>query len=241
MGLTAAQITELLKELMERVEHPLSHMEPFEVELKDPLPREARTKAAGLTRKATFDIDADLYRHLQDTVPENAILKGILWMEEAPEAPELKTQAEAAPTKEKTGRKPAKPASGPHGKFWEELYLEGIVGRKDFKYLFNIPDGLTGWNEIVRDEFGFDSLTKVSPEELCQWIRNRGIQEDGNAWTELLANIDGIVKKLDPRFADGQFLSPFDMGAKKPTKANPVGSCEAYTEAFAFLEKYRMP
>lgn len=96
------QITELLKELLERVEHPLEMMRPMEVSLKDPTPSESRRRIIGIVRRSGFDIDTDVYNWLQNVIPEKAVLKGILWLEEEAEptdqvgsiSSKIKTKAE---------------------------------------------------------------------------------------------------------------------------------------------------
>jgi len=203
MNLSIEQLAALLKEVMTRLDHPLPEMRPVELELKDPLARETNTKAVGWTRKVTGDITIEFYEWLK-TLPDNAILKGFIWLEEA----------EPTQTPEIT-KKEKKPKKGPHGKFWEELFLEGIIGTHEFKTIFGLPDGLGNWNEIVRARFEKDSLTHISPDEVLMYIRKNHKVEDGFDLdpSDLLNRISAIGQQMSPRptMPKGFHFSPADI------------------------------
>lgn len=198
--MNAETLHQLLTEMRERLEHPLGHMRPVEVALKDPIPSESRPKKVGILRKARFDIDADFYDWLM-TLPENCVLKGILWMEEEGEPVQKKTK---------------KPAKGPHGKFWQEMFLEGVIGRADFQQWTGVSPGLEKWEEAVRALFGKDSLTDVSPEMLLAKLQEMAGPD----------RLKGLLKKIEEiagtnnDFPEGQYFSPFDLGARKPEQSS---------------------
>ena len=202
--MNAETLHQLLTEVQERLEHPLEYMRPVEVALKDPIPSESRPKKVGVIRKARFDIDSDFYGWLM-TLPENCILKGIVWMEEEGEP--------AEPAKPKK----TKPAKGSHGKFWEEMFLEGVIGRADFQQWTGVQPGLDKWQEIVRALFEKDSLTEVSPEMMVEWL----LKEAGpDRLDNLRKKIQSVADSLKPDFPEGQYFSPFDLGAKAKPKSD---------------------
>lgn len=199
--MTPEQLHALLKELLARLDNPLPQMQPIEVALKDPLPREARTKQVGVTRKVTFDLDKETYDWLMVDIPETAILKGILWLEEPGEIGEAVTPAK--PKRSKTSI----PKDGPHGEFWQEMFLEGVIGQNDFKQLTGVADGLADWHETIRALFETPSLTNISPDTLLLWLV-------GRAQDDLIDKVRRIAKSQEPEFPVGQYYSPFDLGAK---------------------------
>lgn len=217
MNLSAEQITALLQEMMARLDHPLLEMRPVEIELKDPLARETNTKAVGWTRKVTGDITIEFYEWLK-TLPDNAILKGFIWLEEAVPAqqPEI-AKKEKRPAKEK----------GPHGKFWQEMVHAGINTLPEFQAIFDIqnPDK---WNEEVRAKFGKSSLTFVSPEEAIQYVRKNSKVEDGFEIdpSSLMDKINNIAKKANPSptMPKGLHLSPADVLGIEPKKLTFVST-----------------
>ena len=217
MNLSAEQITALLQEMMARLDHPLSEMRPVELELKDPLGRETNTKAVGWTRKVTGDITVELYEWLK-TLPDNAILKGFIWLEEAEpiQAPEIAKKEKKA-VKEK----------GPHGKFWQEMVHAGINTLPEFQAIFDIqnPDK---WNEEVRAKFGKTSLTFVSPEEVIQYVRKNSKVEDGFEIdpSSLMDKINAVTKKVSPSptLPPGQHFSPADILGVEPKKLTFVSA-----------------
>lgn len=203
------QIKTLLEELLARVEHPLEMMRPMEVELKDPTPSESRRKVIGIVRRSGFDVDTDVYNWLQNVIPEKAVLKGILWLEE-----ESETTDAAQPT-HVSKKRSQKPPKGPHGKFWEELFLECFIGQERVKELWDIPSPLpTNWNDYVKVIFNEpDSLTNISPGAVMSWLVKRGE-------TELADQVGAISSKIKVKaekevFPAGQYFSPFQLGAKR--------------------------
>lgn len=209
MSLTPEQITELLKELLQRVEHPLEMMRPVAVELKDPTPSESRRKNIGIVRRSGFDLDIDLYDWLQNVIPEKAVLKGFLWLEEESE---LTDPTETTPTSRKRSQKSPK---GPHGTFWQELYLECFIGQQKVKELWNLPTPLPkDWESYVKAVFNEpDSLTNISPGAVMSWLVKQGE-------TELADQVGAISSKIKVKaekevFPDGQYFSPFQLGAKR--------------------------
>lgn len=216
MNLSAEQITALLQEMMARLDHPLPEMRPVEIELKDALARETNTKAVGWTRKVTGDITVEFYEWLK-TLPDNAILKGFIWLEEVEpiQTPEI-------------AKKEKKPKKGPHGKFWEELFLEGIIGTHEFKTIFGLPDGLDNWNEIVRARFEKDSLTHIAPDEVLMYIRKNHKVEDGFDIdpSGLLSRISAIGQQMSPRptMPKGFHFSPSDILGVEPKKLTFVSA-----------------
>jgi hypothetical protein len=210
----AETLHQLLTEVQERLEHPLEHLRPVEVALKDPVPSESRPRKVGVIRKARFDIDSDFYGWLM-TLPENCVLKGIVWMEEGSVAVE--------PAKKKT-----KPTKGPYGKFWEEMFLEGVIGRADFQQWTGVQPGLDKWQETVRALFGKESLTEVSHEMMIEWL----LKEAGpDRLDNLRKKIQSVADSLKPDFPEGQYFSPFDLGAKAKPKS----------EDQQFIEENQLP
>lgn len=199
----AEQLQELLKEMMARLDHPLEYMRPVEFELKDPLPSETRPKKLGVITRAKFDILKEFYDWLM-CAPENCVMRCIGWIEE---------EGEGQPTVTVTKQKKVKPEKGTHGKFWQEMFLEGIIGRADFQQWTGVQPGLDGWEKIVRKIFEQDSLTFVSPEMLLTWLRE---QAGPDRLKGLLKAIEGIAKLGEPEFPPDQYFSPFDLGAKMP-------------------------
>lgn len=194
----AEQLQELLKEMMARFDHPLGHMRPVEFMLKDPLPSETRPKKIGIITKAKFDILKEFYDWLM-VAPENCVMRCIGWIEEEGEGQPVVT------TK--------KPEKGTHGKFWQEMFLEGIIGRADFQQWTGVQPGLEGWEKILRALFEKESLTFVSPEMLLEYLRK---EAGPDRLKGLLKAIEGIAKLGEPEFPPDQYFSPFDLGAKMP-------------------------
>lgn len=181
MNLSAEQLKALLEEVGTRIDHPLPEMRPVAIEMKDPLGRETNSKAVGWTRKVTADIVVEFYEWLK-TLPDNAILKGFVWLEEADATQPMGTAK----------KEPKKPKKGPHGKFWQEMFLENVISRPEFKTLFGIPDNLKSWKEPLRWHFSSDSLTHVSPAMLITKLKEAGL-------TELADQIQKIADSLAPR------------------------------------------
>ncbi len=217
MNLSAEQITALLQEMMARLDHPLPEMRPVEIELKDPLARETNTKAVGWTRKVTGDITIEFYEWLK-TLPDNAILKGFIWLEEAVPA----QQPEIAKKEKRSAKE-----KGPHGKFWQEMVHAGINTLPEFQAIFDIqnPDK---WNEEVRAKFGKSSLTFVSPEEAIQYVRKNSKVEDGFEIdpSSLMDKINNIAKKANPSptMPKGRHFSPADILGVEPKKLTFVSA-----------------
>lgn len=201
----AEQLQEWLKEMMARLEHPLEHMRPVEFQLKDPLPSETRVKKVGVITRAKFDILKEFYDWLM-VAPENCVMRCIGWIEE---------EGEGQPIVTTKPKKASKPEKGTHGKFWQEMFLEGIIGRADFQQWTGVQPGLDGWEKIVRKIFEQDSLTFVSPEMLLEWLRE---QAGPDRLKGLLKAIEGIAKLGEPEFPADQYFSPFDLGARKPAQ-----------------------
>lgn len=202
----AEQLHTLLTEMQARLEHPLGHMRPVEFQLKDPLPSETRVKKVGVITRAKFDILKEFYDWLM-CAPENCVMRCIGWIEEEGEGFE---RLPALPKKE---RKTSKPEKGTHGKFWQEMFLEGIIGRADFQQWTGVQPGLDGWEKIVRAIFEQDSLTFVSPEMLLEYLRK---EAGPDRLKGLLKAIEGIANLGEPEFPTNQYFSPFDLGAKMP-------------------------
>lgn len=203
------QIKTLLEELLARVEHPLEMMRPMEVSLKDPTPSESRRKVIGIVRRSGFDVDTDVYNWLQNVIPEKAVLKGILWLEEEAEPTDA---AQPASTGKKRSQKPPK---GQHGTFWQELFLECFVGQERVKALWGLQTPLeTNWEDRVKVVFNEpDSLTNISPGAVMSWFVKAGE-------TDLADQVGSISSKIKTKaekevFPAGQYFSPFDLGAKR--------------------------
>jgi hypothetical protein len=207
-----------LTEMQARLEHPLEHMRPVEFELKDPLPSETRVKKVGVITRAKFDILKEFYDWLM-VAPENCVMRCIGWIEE---------DGEGQPVVTTKPKKASKPEKGAHGKFWQEMFLEGIIGRADFQQWTGVQPGLEGWEKTVRALFEKDSLTFVSPEMLLKWLRE---QAGSDRLKGLLKAIEDIAKTGEPDFPPDQYFSPFDLGARKP--AQPSDN--------QFLEENQLP
>lgn len=155
----------LLKEVQERVTHPLPYLRPFEAELTNPLPREARSKQFGTARKVTFDIDLEFYTMLQHRLPEGVTLKGILWVEDASAQP----PEEAAEVKEREAK--PKPERGIHGKFWELLH--SFHNRPDVRGWLGFDVGYASEKAALAALyriFNKTSRTFISPDDLRAWV-----------------------------------------------------------------------
>lgn len=218
MTLTAEQLKELLAEMMARFDHPLPHMQPVEFQLKDPVPSETRPKRLGIITKAKFDILQDFYQWLI-VAPETCTIRCIGWIEE---------EGEGQPVVTTKTKKTSKAEKGTHGKFWQEMFLEGIIGRADFQQWTGVQPGLDGWEKTVRAIFEQDSLTFVSPEMLLEWLRN---QAGPDRLKSLVKAIEGIANLGEPEFPADQYFSPFDLGARKPAQPSDQ----------QFLEENQLP
>lgn len=193
-----------LTEMQARLDHPLEYMRPRLFELKDPVPSESRPKNLGIVTKSRFDIQKELYNWLM-TLPENCVIQCIGWVQEPGEG-------EPVPAK-KTKAKP-KPAKGEFGNFWQELFLEMVIGRADFRQWLRITD-MDKWTEEVKQTLQVESLTTVSPTMLIDWL----LQEAGpDRLTSLRAKI-AEIGQLNENFPPGQFFSPWDMGATPPVES----------------------
>ncbi len=201
----AEQLQEWFKEMMARFDHPLEHMRPVEFQLKDPLPSETRPKKIGIITKAKFDILKEFYDWLM-VAPENCVMRCIGWIEE---------EGEGQPVVTTKTKKAGKPEKGKHGKFWQEMFLEGIIGRADFQQWTGVQPGLDGWEKTVRAIFEQDSLTFVSPEMLLEYLRK---EAGPDRLKNLLKTIEKIANLGEPNFPPDQYFSPFDLGARKPAQ-----------------------
>jgi len=202
--MNAEQLHTLLTEMQARLEHPLGHMRPVEGTFKDPLGREGETLKYGVVRKMTCDITEETYLYLK-MLPKPCVLRGVFWLEE---------EGEGQPTVTVTKpKKASKPEKGTHGKFWQEMFLEGIIGRADFQQWTGVQPGLDGWEKTVRAIFEQDSLAFVSSEMLLKWLRE---QAGPDRLKGLLKAIEGVANLGEPEFPADQYFSPFDLGARKP-------------------------
>lgn len=209
MELTAEQLKELLAEMMARFDHPLQHMQPIEFQLRDPVPSETRPKRIGIITKAKFDILKDFYDWLI-VAPEACTIRCIGWIEEEGEPVE-------APAKKKTKAQLKKESDGPHGAFWQDMFLEQIIGRSDFQQWTGIMPGLDGWKEKLHAIFSVDSLTHISPEMLTDWLANAA---GPDRLKDLIAKIKSIAGMQAPSFPAGQYFSPFDLGASVKSQSD---------------------
>ena len=211
-SISAEQLHVLLHQLLERLKQPLPEMQPIHTQLKDPVPRETRPKKIGILRKSTFDIDSEFYEWLK-WMPENVVINCIMWVEELPAAENPPTEDTPAqmivPKKQRSVT--SIPKDGPHGKFWQEMFLEGIIGRQDFRQLMGIPENLSEWSERVREIFGSHSLTHISPADLIEWIEGKSATS-GNQ--DLLKKIKRLAGSYE-EFPAGQYFSPFAVGARR--------------------------
>ncbi len=216
MNLSAEQLHAALSEMSGRLNHPLEWMRPILTELKDPAPTETRPRKIGVLRRARFDVLAEFYQTLMQ-MPEDVVLNCIIWAQETGEAPTPEI-----------AKKEKKPKKGPHGKFWEELFLEGIIGTHEFKTIFGLPDGLNNWNEVVRARFEKDSLTHISPDEVLMYIRKNHRVEDGFEIdpSSLMARISAIGQQMSPRptMPKGFHFSPADILGVEPKKLTFVSA-----------------
>jgi len=215
--MNAEQLHQALTEMQARLEHPLEHMRPVEFQLKDPLPSETRVKKVGVITRAKFDILKEFYDWLM-CAPENCVMRCIGWIEEEGEGQPIVT----------TKPKKAKPEKGTHGKFWQEMFLEGIIGRADFMQWTGVQPGLEDWEKIVRAIFEKESLTFVSPKMLLDWLRK---EAGPDRLKELLKAIESIANSREPEFPPDQYFSPFDLGARKPPQPSDQ----------QFLEENQLP
>ena len=218
MNLTTEQLKDLLAEMMARFDHPLEYMRPVEFQLKDPLPSETRVKKVGVITRAKFDILKEFYDWLM-CAPENCVMRCIGWIEE---------EGEGQPAVTTKPKKASKPEKGTHGKFWQEMFLEGIIGRADFQQWTGVQPGLDGWEKTLRALFEKESLTFVSPEMLLDFLRK---EAGPDRLKGLLKAIEGVANLGEPEFPADQYFSPFDLGARKPQQSNDQ----------QFLEENQLP
>jgi len=214
--MNAEQLQSLLQEIMARVDHSLVSMQPIEAEFKDPTPSERLLNKIGWLRKVSAEITPELYEWMK-TQPDKYVLKGIVWVEEIEESPNPQ------PTQAKS--KKAKKEKGEWGSFWQDMFLEGVIGRTDFKHLFDIPDGLTDWNKIVRGYFGLTdgSLTEVSPEQLIKWLEMAEHPSEVNPTTSgLIAKIKEVAGMGQPALPAGKTFSPAALRDNVPSKQEPT-------------------
>ncbi len=210
--MNAEQLQFLLQEMMARVDHSLVSMQPIEAEFKDPTPSERLLNKIGWLRKVSAEITPELYEWMK-TQPDKYVLKGIVWVEEIGETPNPQ------PTQAKS--KKVKKEKGEWGSFWQDMFLEGVIGRTDFKHLFDIPDGLTDWNKIVRGYFGLTdgSLTEVSPEKLIEWLEMAEHPSEVNPTTSgLIAKIKEVAGMGQPALPAGKAFSPAALRGNAPSK-----------------------
>lgn len=170
--MTIEQLQAALAELQSRVEHALPAMRPFLVELGSPMPRESRRKVSGVTRAVTFDIDGDLYQHLQVNVPETAVLKGVLWIEDAPVEMSPAMQVQAPGRKAQLG-----PVIRPEwGFFWNDfrlhvLRMEGVTDALGI-------DDQEKWAHTLRARYGdVVSLGEVDPARVIADLEQAGLKK----------------------------------------------------------------
>lgn len=238
MNLSAEQLHAALKELQERLNAPLESMRPVLIELKDPAPRQTRSKNAGLVTRAAFDITSDTYAWLLETIPEQATLKCLVWLEDAPEN---------APQPAKTKKKQAK-VEGDWGQFWKDMFLEMVIGSADFKMTFpGLQKGLDRWSKVVGAQFNppeNTSLNTVSPQMLIAHItevwkdtEKQGIVE---RLTVKINEVAGMSTKRPP--AD-QYFSPADiLGiSAQPLKTIRKSEVLAQDDDQKFLEDNLLP
>lgn len=169
----------MMDELEKRIDDPLPDQRPFIVALSEPLPRETRSKQAGITRKVTFDVDHELYQILQ-SLPEKVVLKGVLWIGPVEEgtaeaAPTTENGASAGPAPKKSvRRKEPKQGSDQVGKFWQQFYLR-VLQMEDVMETLEIDD-LQTWNEYLRIRYGQVSLRAVDPQLVIDELEGKGLK-----------------------------------------------------------------
>jgi len=211
----AEMLHALLETVMDRLDNPLIEFQPIEVELKDPLASERMLKKIGILRTMKCDIQPELYDWLK-ILPENAILRGIIWLEEADEA----EQGSEKPVSILKRKKGEKPPVGPYAKFWEELFLEGIISNPLMMELFLIEPGLADWESKVVKPWqsqGANLVSDVAPELLLTLIRDyylgvaEPLDETGKKAIELIAEIRLIEEKIKPAYAPNQYIDPTEL------------------------------
>lgn len=215
-----AIIKSMLDEMTKRMDDPLPDLRPFIVALSDPLPRETRSKQAGITRKVTFDIDRDLYEHLQG-LPDGCVVKGIVWLAPVEEgtaeiAPAAENAATAKPAPKKaTKKKTEKEGSDEFGQFWYQFRLN-VLHMEDVMTVLEIDD-LDLWNEYLRIRYGQQSLRAVDPQLVIDELEGAGLRAAAE-------KCRAIVR------GDGPQFRPRDLVAHK-----------LQTEDDEFLAEHRMP
>ena len=209
----AEMLHALLETVMDRLDNPLIEFQPIEVELKDPLASERMLKKIGILRTMKCDIQPELYDWLK-ILPENAILRGIIWLEEADGV----EQGSEKPVNILKRKKGEKPPVGPHAQFWEELFLEGIIGNPLFMECFGIEPGLAEWESRIADHWeDARAASDVAPAALLTMIRmryigsNHPLDETGQKAIELIAEIRLIEEKIKPAYAPNQYIDPTEL------------------------------
>lgn len=210
--MNAEMLHALLKTVMDRLDNPLIEFQPIEVELKDPLASERMLKKIGILRTMKCDIQPELYDWLK-ILPENAVLRGIIWLEEADGE-----QESEKPVNILKRKKEKKPLAGPHAKFWDELYLEGIIGNPLFMECFGIEPGLADWESKVAAQWeDARVVSDVAPAALLTLLREyflgkqEPLTEEGQQVVALLAEIRLIEEKLKPVYAPDQYIDPSEL------------------------------
>jgi len=190
MEFTVEQLRAALAELQLRMDHALPAMRPFLVEMASPMPRESRRKASGVTRAVTFDIDGELYQHLQVNVPETAVLRGILWIEDAPAemSPAMQLQAPG-----RTRRNSSAPRLAPAGNsewafFWNDfrqhvLRMEGVADA------LQVVDQ-NEWAATLRARYGaVQSMSEIDPAVMIADLEAAGLKKAPARCRQIIADL----------------------------------------------------
>lgn len=182
--MTVEQLQAALAELQSRVEHALPAMRPFLVEMGSPMPRESRRKISGVTRAVTFDIDGDLYQHLQVNVPETAVLKGILWIEDAPVEMSPVMQLQAPGRKAQAG-----PAIHPEwGFFWNDFRLH-VLRMEGVAEALGVVDQ-DSWAPILRARYrAVKSMGEIDPARVIADLEAAGLKKAPARCRQIIADL----------------------------------------------------
>ena len=184
--MTVEQLKFALAELQSRVDHSLPVMRPFLVELGSPMPRESRRKASGVTRAVTFDIDGDLYQHLQVNVPETAVLKGVLWIEDVPAVAEMSPAMRLQAPMRKT--QPA-PAGQPEwGFFWSD-FRQHVLRMEGVAEALGVEDQ-DKWAVVLRARYGaVESMKEIDPARVIADLEAAGLKKAPARCRQILADL----------------------------------------------------
>lgn len=182
--MTVEQLQAALAELQSRVEHALPAMRPFLVELGSPMPRESRRKVSGVTRAVVFDIDGDLYQHLQVNVPETAVLKGIVWIEDAPAPLSPAMQLQAPGRKAQLG-----PVIRPEwGFFWNDFRLH-VLRMEGVAEALGVVDQ-NEWASTLRARYGaVKSMGEIDPARVIADLEKAGLKKAPARCRQIIADL----------------------------------------------------